>query len=534
MFCQALPFAALVLLVQSIRPESLDEQTSSDKPKAADAELPASLLEAVNGCEDEQCAGAFLNYYRWLQAADRPRLAASGLLVLEASLVWLLFDTAQLFVAPCMMYWTNQLKLSPQMAGATLLAISNATPDFATALVSASRKDLPLSLSQAAGSNLFSITCSSGLCLAICIADLGVGSYALDVRRYRELLLLYLLGLSVLCAVLWRAKLDWSVSLVPLLYVFYLIRLGMAGPSSEDLLPEGKAKKRRSTVTDALDDAFACMACPDGRLEKIIWAFTWPVNAMRLLTIPPVDQKWSREHRIVSSISPAGILCFSLAFGYVSIHSTRILLILAAAAICIGAWLFAHGATGIAMPKHYFALTVVSFIACSLWVGAITKEAIAILETFMHYLQISRMRLGFTIMSWGNCLGDIATCTSLVMAGQASIAFSGIVSCAFFNATVSLGSILIFITANAHGDLEIFSGGWPAEIYMPLLACLLAIVLAAMVLLMATYTSFVDLCALKPWSVLALFTIYFTFVLWMWTQTEQDVQQQKGATASML
>jgi len=395
----------------------------------------------------------------------------------------------------------KQLKLSPEMAGATLLAMSNGVPDFATALMSASMKDLPLSLSQAAGSNLFSVTCTSGLCLAICIADLGTGSYALDAHRYRELLWLYLFGLSVLSAVLWRAKLDWSVSLLPLLYGFYLIRLSMAGPSSEDL-PKGRAEKRKSTVNDALDNSFVCMACPNGTLEKAIWAFTWPLNAMRLLTIPPVDQKWSREHRILSSLSPAGILCFSVAFGYVSIRSTRVLLLLATAALCLGAWLFAHGATGMAVPKHYPALTVVSFFQCILWLGVITKETTAILETFTHYLQISRMRLGFTVMSWGNDLNDIATCTSLVMAGQASIALNGIVSSAFFNTTVGLGSILIFLTANAHGDLEIFSGGWPAEIYMPLLACLLAIVLAVTVLLMAS--SAVDLCTLKPPSQLSL------------------------------
>eukprot|EP00930_Biecheleria_cincta_P087654 TRINITY_DN76889_c0_g1_i1.p1 TRINITY_DN76889_c0_g1~~TRINITY_DN76889_c0_g1_i1.p1 ORF type:complete len:528 (+),score=72.55 TRINITY_DN76889_c0_g1_i1:70-1653(+) len=442
----------------------------------------ASLEDTV--CK--QCQGAFVDYNELLKTTQRPVLVQICFVLMLFFLAWFMGDTAGNFFGPSLLFWTRRLKLSTSMA-ACLLAIGNGAPDMAGAVAAVELEDVPLQLSVLAGSSLCSICLANGagLLASCCLPQEDVGELGLASGEMIEMVAFYILAMLVLILLLRGAVVKATEAwLLPAVYLLYLARLTIFR-SKEDLEKLGP-KRRDSNVEVALEDSLACVAVPTecSPVDLCWWLVTLPLNLLRLVTIPPCDKRWDQPRRALHAACPLGLLVFCLLTG--SLPEEMSLLALSCLALLAGSisvWLWVMGGTGSALPPYYGAMTLVTLVACILWLKTLSFEFLALLETFAHHIGVPRLRMGFTTMAWANCVGDIATTVALVRAGQASMAFVGTVSSQFLNLTIGCSLAFFVLLIQANGTAQLFPGGWPGSISSPLLVAAMGIFLALSILL---------------------------------------------------
>eukprot|EP00440_Ansanella_granifera_P043235 gb/GFBE01046870.1/.p1 GENE.gb/GFBE01046870.1/~~gb/GFBE01046870.1/.p1 ORF type:complete len:547 (+),score=91.89 gb/GFBE01046870.1/:1-1641(+) len=542
---------AILLLIVAV-------QTTAYRP--SDVSHDERLVDFITGdmgadvdetCD--QCVGNLMDYNDWLQTTEKPDAAVLALTALVLGLIWFMVDTTQCFFTPALFYWTARLKLSPEMAAATLLAIGNGAPDSADAIVSTQKKDVPLGLSNLAGSALFSICCTSGACLLNLFlrrSQRPKSDEVLSSSMYLELICFYIVAVLVVIAVLRRAEIKLLEALaLPLLYGVYLARVAWTSRGRFDMVQErrmsradeaaggsrGDARERHSSVENCLDDALWFLSPPEDPADRTLLKFlvrtlTLPFYVARLITIPPSDQRWDHSRRVAFSLCPTGLFFLCLGLGHFHLLSLEHVTIVGVVALCWSALLYFTGNTGDLLPWYYTPMTIFSIVSCVLWLGAISTELTSILESLGRYFHVSRMRFGFTVLAWGSSMQDAISCFTLVSLGHSAMAFNGILASQFFDITVGFGTALIAVSAQAsHGDVLLFWRGWPATISMPLVACALASLAAIGVLVTFVFT---DPHADKPFWAPVLTLIYVSFLVYMWFHTEHDVAQQIGAQSS--
>jgi len=289
-------------------------------------------------------------------------------------LIWFLTTTAQHFFVPPLIYWAHILRLRPEVAGATLLAMGNGAPDIFAVTVAAKKDELPLALSELVGANVFVLCITGG---AVILASKyfwpSEGAVHFHGDRILESVLAYCFVLVVLAIVL----LDGSVStleacVLPATYLLYVTMLVWRGQSGDDeelhWLPDsvtemddsscnaqhGQPKLRKipsfesqqlpmsfddapparsaePAVENAVSEAeekhpvlattqnespahhpLVGMQVPKGSglLTTLGFILVWPTYFVRWVTIPPSDGHWDHTRRMVCALSPTGLVLF--------------------------------------------------------------------------------------------------------------------------------------------------------------------------------------------------------------------------------
>ncbi|CAE7236289.1 CCX1 [Symbiodinium pilosum] len=481
-----------------------------------------------------QCNGAFLNYFSALQTARRPNLVAFCIFIVGTILTWLMMDTAQLFFLPALFYWSKRLRLSPEMAAATLLAVGNGAPDMADAVAAAQLQDLPLGLSDLGGANLCCMSLGNCLCLLVAYTvDPSSKSAVLQHRGHYLVLLVFYSGAIVLLAViLQKAAINfWHLCTLPALYAVFLLYLSARNRLEEDVEENRRSNSRRSSSTHvAIEDAMACLSPPETESwqASFAWALLLPFTLMRMATIPPCDLQWDPARRVFHAMCPTGLYCLCRLLGYVPAPDFNIGVATAAALVLTTVVIFLTGGTrsskmsGSSLPWFYNVMTLLALVSSMLWLSALSDEITASLEGLCHFYKISRLRSGFTLLAWGNCAGDLVAAYSISLMGEFSLAFNGLVASQFFNTAVGFSTALMTVTWK-HADIILFPNGWPSDISHPLLACAIAILLV--VITLAVF-SLVDLHVRSPCWGAVLAANYVVFFIYMWRSTSVDVPHQ--------
>jgi sodium/potassium/calcium exchanger 6 len=141
-----------------------------------------------------------------------------GLLLLLIIAISLLASTADIFFVPPLEYLSDKLKLSPDIAGITLLALGNGAPDVMTAISAGSNLDFNLLLSGLLGASIF---ISSGI-----LASVIVVSKNLIVDRaafYRDCIAYIVVTVAIIVVVVDGAIHLWEAILFLVIYVVYVV-----------------------------------------------------------------------------------------------------------------------------------------------------------------------------------------------------------------------------------------------------------------------------------------------------------------------
>uniref|UniRef100_A0A1D1Z425 Cation/calcium exchanger 1 n=1 Tax=Anthurium amnicola TaxID=1678845 RepID=A0A1D1Z425_9ARAE len=442
----------------------------------------------------------YINYLRLFYCAcgGHPVAGYAVLVLWLVLLFYLLGNTAADYFCPSLESLSKVLKLSPTIAGVTLLSLGNGASDVFSSIISfmgASSGDV--GLNSILGGAFFVSNVVTGI-ISICV---GPSEIAVDKTSFVRDACFFLLALSSLLVIITVGRINlWGAIAFTSLYFVYVFfvstthfcRKKYASAASSLFsdphhLPvdaptaatNSTTKRRRelaaplllSTVemddptsphlqkpTNSTGTAPAAAPTPTTCLTKLrssalraLWLLELPLYLPRRLTIPDVtEERWSKFYA-VSSVTLAPLLLAALWGSQRGGMSPRASLVLYLVSSLVG---LASGAAAFlttersSPPKRLlFPWLGGGFLMSVVWTYIITEELMSLLVSLGAVLGISPSILGLTVLAWGNSLGDLIANVAMALNGGADgaqVAISGCLAGPIFNTLMGLGLSLFF------------------------------------------------------------------------------------------
>lgn len=465
---------------------------------------------AVKGGREAQCAhvtatascgGKLVHYLRFVYC--NPLGTAFPVALITLSLIVMLYILATIadtFFCPALETVSTLMKLSPDVAGATLLALGNGAPDIFSQVAAVTSGDLPdvnLAVSSALGSGLFITTVILGAVVLQSSTKVIVKPYA-----YQRDSLAYLGSVVLVAAVLLGGTVAlWHTTALAMFYSIYICVVIFGGDSEGNKNSGGKDGGGRGeagskTKSEPLFDLASQKGGPDdikgthlsrpprpinlavldkakagainwildevrweekGPLERIISPITIPIQLAMTLTMPIV-----REGNLTKGYTTA--LSFFAPLFFLSTPGTVPLLaallpgspwmyILACAALTCSmtAMMLSFEKHGPAAASEVCA--ALTFVQSVVWMHLAADELVLCIDALGKVAGISEDFLGATVLAWGNCVGDLMSNLAVARAGQAPMAVAACFAGPLFNLLVGLAASLVYVNI-VIGDIK--------------------------------------------------------------------------------
>ena len=353
-------------------------------------------------------------------------------------IIYVLGTTADYYLVPQLNYLSALLKLSPDVAGVTLLAFGNGAPDVFTGIAVATQSeemDLSLLLSDLVGGSLFIMTVVIGA--IIWIANSRSPGWRVDKLPFWRDGLSFVVALSVVAIVAADGTVYLSQALGLLgLYVLYiglvlalpwLLHCFGVAPAADASETNGGTdceasatsadKRRAQTPTPAENDEKAAAPLPGldwepgtSMLEKALFLASLPLSLLRTASIPSSDGLWDQRRRLWTVATPplGALAVLLLVQGEIraaaaarvgsSALPVAVLLLLLGALGSAALWLATSGG---APPRWLAALVAAGFVMTIVWLNLLANEMVALVEAFGVMLGVSTSILGLTVRRSG-------------------------------------------------------------------------------------------------------------------------------------
>ncbi|CAH8271438.1 unnamed protein product [Arabidopsis lyrata] len=384
-------------------------------------------------------------------------------------LFYLLGDTAASYFCPSLDSLSKVLKLSPTMAGVTLLSLGNGAPDLFSSVVSFTRSNNgDFGLNSILGGAFF---VSSFVVGTICVL-IGSRDVSIDRNSFIRDVVFLLVALCCLGLIIFIGKVTIWVALcylsIYLLYVGFLsvshffdrkkrmseqilrsredlaeMGVPLLGDITEEklVLPEKTAQEFKIVFEDPPKRHRSCFSV----LVSIIGL---PLYLPRRLTIPVVrEEKWSKPCAVVST-AIAPVLLTELYCSHYSGSKRNLILYIVSGSIGLILGILAYLTTEKSHPPKKFSLVWLlgGFTMSVTWTYMIAQELVSLLISLGNIFGISPSVLGLTVLAWGNSLGDLIANVTVAFHGGndgAQIALSGCYAGPLFNTVIGLGVPLV-------------------------------------------------------------------------------------------
>ncbi|CAN7140841.1 unnamed protein product [Brassica rapa subsp. narinosa] len=423
-----------------------------------DYKSKCSYLKSIDPCASQ----GFIDYLSFLYCNfdGFPLLGQSLLFLWLLVLFYVLGHTASEYFCSSLESLSKLLKLSPTVAGVTLLSLGNGAPDLFASLVSfmgESKGTYDVGLNTVVGGSSF-VTC----------VVVGIISVSLHRRRVRIERSAFIRDVCFFCAAvgslalilvygkinLWGALGFCSLYAVYVVFVYLSWRFG--GESCE--FDVESVHKRGGSLgepileqRDDLDEDVVVVVVDDGRCywKLVVWVITLPLYLPRRLTIPVVsEERWSKPIAVASVTFAPVLLSFlwnwkrnptSFEAGVVYITGCSVGIVLGVVA----------GATTkkSTPPKKWLLPWLVGgFVMSMTWSYISAQELVALLTSLGYIFGVSPSILGLTVLAWGNSIGDLITNVTMALHDGdegAQVAVSGCYAGPIFNTLFALGVSLV-------------------------------------------------------------------------------------------
>lgn len=392
-------------------------------------------------------------------------------------LFYLLGNTASEYFCSSLENLSRLLKLSPTIAGVTLLSLGNGAPDVFSSLVSF----------MGGGTGEIGLnTILGGASFVSCVV-VGIISISMRQRRIRVKkcdfvrdICFYLLVILFLVLILIQSEIDvWAAMAFASMYIVYVIVVyishthwkNAAGDISESnctstndtdlsvpILSNTEKEELSAAEEGAVEGSSEVLevkkCCSNLRssasCRMVFFILEMPLYLPRRLTIPVVcEERWSKPYA-VASVTLAPVLLSILwnhQFDSVSFMTSLAIYITGLIfGVTLGVVAFVTTEKSSPPKNCLFPWLVAGFLMSVTWSYFIAQELVGLLVSVGYLLGVSPSILGLTVLAWGNSFGDLITNLTMALNGGpegTQIAFAACYAGPIFNILFGLGLSLV-------------------------------------------------------------------------------------------
>ncbi|MED6170925.1 hypothetical protein PIB30_035796 [Stylosanthes scabra] len=461
----------------------------------------ASKCYYVQTHEDCRSKG-YINYLHifYCNLGNSPILGHTLLFLWLAVMFYLLGDTASNYFCNNLEGLSKILRLSPTIAGVTLLSLGNGAPDFFASVVSFTKtSDGAVGLNSILGGAFFVSSAVMGIIsILVCKKEVAV-----DKASFIRDVIFFLFSLFVLLIMISIGKLTLlgSICYVSIYFLYVCavsathfmygddenqegdVEFAVGSSSDESLLESGnipllgyvddeKPNQRLEKVVEESNDdgeeqrgTFDILKHAEYRildwkhLGKLLQILELPLSLPRRLTIPVVsEEKWSKPYAVIS-VTLAPVLLATVYNTQKENASSRSSLVTYLTSSLVGIILanMACVTTKSCSPPRRCLFPWLSggFVMSVTWTYIIAEELVSLLVSIGNIIGVSPSILGLTVLAWGNSLGDLIANGAMAMNGGpdgAQMAISGCYAGPMFNTLMGLGLPLVLSALNDYPD----------------------------------------------------------------------------------
>ncbi|KAF1877553.1 hypothetical protein Lal_00040269 [Lupinus albus] len=417
-----------------------------------------------------------------------PLLGHSFLFLWLLVLFYLLANTTSVYFCSSLENLSKLLRLSPTIAGVTLLSLGNGAPDVFSSLVSFQGNG-----TQSIGFNTVLGGVSFVTCVVVGLVSISIRQRGVHVMKSAFIRDICFLLLVLLC--LFSILINGEINLhgaigFSLLYVVYVVVVYVSSnkwkcinyddddDDNDDDAEKGCSSSHGSNhdlsvplfigmekgMVDSIENGAEdeehdlnikdrCCCLRSSICEMFLYVLEMPLYLPRRLTIPVIcEERWSKPYAI-SSVILAPILLSILWAPHNKNNFSNTNLIIYGIGLLVGTifGIIAFFTTETSMPpkKFLFPWHAGGFIMSVTWSYISAQELVGLLVSIGYISGISPSILGLTVLAWGNSLGDLMTNLTMSLNGGSEgtqIAISGCYAGPIFNTVVGLGLSLICTT----------------------------------------------------------------------------------------
>ncbi|KAK6131946.1 hypothetical protein DH2020_034316 [Rehmannia glutinosa] len=444
------------------------EENCTHVRKFADHTSKCEYVRSNSGCRGK----GYLNYLEifYCTCGNFPSLGYFLLLLWLVILFYILGNTTAEYFCPCVESLSRVLKLSPTIAGTTLLPLGNGANDVFASIISFTRSnDADVGLNSVLGGALF--IC----CFVVGIVSISISSrrVTVDKRSFvRDVLFfLFVLGCLLMIIIFGKVSLWFALCFASLYFIYialvsvmhllchkkervvssqFLDEIGTMGVPLLGYVDEEKGhiseKDQESRIRWLnIDKSSFCY------LSLLLYVLELPLSLPRKLTIPVVsEENWSKPFATLSAtLAPILLAALCDKLGESDDFRTRLAIYLTSILFGIILGTMALAFTKKSSPPNRFLLTWLAggFLMSITWTYVIVEELVSLLVAFGNILGISPSILGLTVLAWGNSMGDLISNLAMALRGGADgaqVALSGCYAGPLFNTLMGLGLSLVF------------------------------------------------------------------------------------------
>lgn len=406
-------------------------------------------------------------------------------------LFYLLGDTASNYFCHSLEGLSNILRLSPTIAGVTLLSLGNGAPDFFASVASFTRSSNgAVGLNSILGGAFFVSSAVLGI-ISIMVSPKQI---QVDKASFIRDVLFLLFSLFVLLVIISIGKINLLGSICYVaIYFLYVCAVSAThflyggeknehefeeSANSDEFAESGMAipllgcvddEKPRLAEKVCVEDNnenenpecfhSASFNCNCYYLGKLVQVLELPLSLPRRLTIPVVsEEKWSKPYAVIS-VTLAPVLVAAICNTQRENVDSRSSLVTYLTSSLIGVFLgnMACVTTKSSSPPRRCLFPWVSggFCMSVTWTYVIAEELVSLLVSLGNIIGVSPSILGLTVLAWGNSLGDLIANGAMATNGGvdgAQIAISGCYAGPMFNTLMGLGLPLVLSAWSDYPD----------------------------------------------------------------------------------
>ncbi|XP_068651021.1 cation/calcium exchanger 1-like [Aristolochia californica] len=445
-----------------------------------------------SGCKSD----GYINYL-YLFYCSCGKIPVLGYILLALWLLvlfYLLGNTAAYYFCSSLENLSAILKLSPAVAGVTLLSLGNGAPDFFASIVSfVGSGSGGVGLNSILGGVFFVSSVVVGI-ISILVGSRGV---AVDKPCFIRDVCFLLLALCSLLAILLVGRINLlgaiAFTSIYFLYVFVVstshlcrdnlskvnpfcvspltpITQNFFGDESAEFReleapllisidkegPVWPSKEDPETDHQFAQDSPSCFSssriCYYG--QRLLYFLELPLYLPRRLTIPMVcEKRWSKPYA-VASVTLAPCL-LAVLWNSQTDSKQKLFVYLGGGLFGIILGVIASITTEKSNPPRRFLFPWLAggFLMSVVWTYITADELVTLLVSLGHIIGISPSVLGLTVLAWGNSLGDLIANVALAVNGGsdgAQVAISGCYAGPIFNTLMGLGISLVLAAWSVH------------------------------------------------------------------------------------